>query len=159
MASFHNCRLSIVVGDLRASKPWTEARWRRAFKARLAELDLHAIYVIGPEDGPFKIGHSKNVESRVTEMMVGSWRELKAHFICWGRGQILVKSLERNVHASLRKAGRHIRGEWFDVTVDEARELIVGTAERYGMRLYSQERIDACRRAKVEAELIEALRL
>jgi hypothetical protein len=92
-------------------------------------------------------------------MMVGSWRELKAHFICWGRGQILVKSLERNVHASLRKAGRHIRGEWFDVTVDEARELIVGTAERYGMRLYSQERIDACKRAKVEAELIEALRL
>jgi hypothetical protein len=158
MASFHNCRLPIVVGDLRVSKPWTEARWRRAFKARLATLNLHAIYVIGPGNGPLKIGYAKNVQARLSSIAMAHWEhDIELHFFCWCAGTVFTRALEKRVH--LRFDDKRVRGEWFDVTADEAKEAIVSIARATKISIYTQESIDACKRAKVEAELIEALRL
>lgn len=76
------------------------------------------IYMIAPsEKPPIKIGRADNVDSRLISLQVGNPAELfiLARFpVPWASAQ----RVEREVHQRLEEKRR--RGEWFDVSADEA---------------------------------------
>ena len=79
----------------------------------------YSIYAIGPSRGkPIKIGYTKNLKLRLIDLQTGSHEELQV----WCEIEHLsldeAKKVEHAVHKSLRDY--HIRGEWFDVGVDDA---------------------------------------
>ncbi|NDG32975.1 GIY-YIG nuclease family protein [bacterium] len=70
--------------------------------------DRGFIYVIGPEDGPFKIGITKDVKTRLRELQVGCWFKIKVHFIL---ESIDPRHTEEIVHSFLSQY--RLNGEWF----------------------------------------------
>ena len=80
---------------------------------------MNDIYIIGPEAGPFKIGLSGDVTNRLRHLQSSNFAHLKVWHcepITGGR------EIERYIHHQLD--GSHIRGEWFDVTLDAAKQAI-----------------------------------
>lgn len=109
---------------------WTKRRPRKPANPRLtAALARSAdktliIYVIGESDlGPCKIGYTDRVEARRREMQIGNPRELTIYFQ-WPTKK--PRRVERIAHSLIAPRYR-IRGEWFNVTPDDA-ELIVRRA-------------------------------
>lgn len=87
------------------------------------------IYVIGPAIGPQKIGLSGDVDKRLQTLQTGSPVDLLVHH----REPIIakqVKLLEKKIHRELNH--KRVRGEWFDLTPEEAKEFVVFFAIRYG---------------------------
>lgn len=80
------------------------------------------IYVIGPEEGPQKIGISKDVEVRLGNLQTGHPSKLVIHHveeITDGR----VRLLEKQIHKELNH--KRLNGEWFDLTWEEARDYVI----------------------------------
>lgn len=98
--------------------------------------DTAFIYMIGPTGGPHKIGHSMNVERRVKQLQ----RDAKGEIVITGKwpvGARIGLAAERYAHWLLRE--KHYRGEWFNVTLDEARSAVqhaianAGSLDAYGL--------------------------
>lgn len=93
----------------------------------VARLPAQAyVYVLGAVDSPQKIGISRDPYRRAGEFKTGSHQELVVSF-----KTPLLRSeayeVERLVHHRLSE--RRVRGEWFDVTPEEAaREVEEGVA-------------------------------
>lgn len=84
-----------------------------------------AVYVIGPQSGPpLKIGFSRRLAIRLTELQVASHEALRFHLVCWLPSKEAATSLEHRCHRILTEAGRHIRGEWFNVDAASAAKVI-----------------------------------
>jgi hypothetical protein len=90
---------------------------------RVGPVDwLYSVYVVGSKDRPVKIGRAKNVNCRLVGLQTGSPDEL---FVLGSHGKMTrdeAIAIERSVHELLKD--RRLRGEWFDVTADEAMALI-----------------------------------
>lgn len=74
------------------------------------------IYVIGPENGPYKIGFSSNPLGRCRQLQTGHSQPLKIHYT----REIdvsKVKGMEKIIHKQI--AYMRVRGEWFDVPLDD----------------------------------------
>lgn len=87
------------------------------------------IYVIGPADGPQKIGLSGDVEKRLQTLQTGYPAELFVHH----KEPIAakqVRKLKKKIHLEL--SYKRVRGEWFDFTPKEAMEFVMFFAIRYG---------------------------
>lgn len=87
------------------------------------------IYVIGPTEGPQKIGLSGDVEKRLQTLQTGYPVELFIHH----KEEIeakQVRKLEKKIHTELNY--KRARGEWFNMTPKEATEFVVFFAIRYG---------------------------
>lgn len=83
--------------------------------------NLH-VYVIGPaREGPVKIGHAVDPLKRLSGLQVGNHLELKL-WSAWASDKLSKRQVEKRVHVVLRYA--RIRGEWFNVTVEEAEEVL-----------------------------------
>ncbi len=84
---------------------------------------MASVYVIGPAcDKPVKIGYAKCPEQRLGDLQVGTHEEL---FIYYSTSHLTLdeaKKIERAVHKAF--ATKHIRGEWFDVSIEEATKEI-----------------------------------
>lgn len=87
-------------------------------------LSRAAVYAMGPKDGPIKIGFSRKLVGRLTEIQVSSPLEVKFHSVCWVAGTKEAGGLEARCHNILRTSGRHIRGEWFNITCLEVKKVI-----------------------------------
>jgi len=82
-----------------------------------SETSLTSIYVIGPAEGPYKIGYSGNPSHRLSTLQVGTTDFLHLHY----REETetsKAKVIEKLIHRQL--GHKRIRGEWFNVTLDEA---------------------------------------
>ena len=80
------------------------------------------VYIIGYDDGPKKIGMSKDPASRQKVLGVDGWREMPCVYHRQGFSRETARRIERHTHMML--AEKRIEGEWFDVTADEARTAI-----------------------------------
>jgi Meiotically up-regulated gene 113 len=87
------------------------------------------IYVIGPIEGPQKIGLSGDVEKRLQTLQTGSPLDLQIHHK-EPIGSKQVRNLEKKIHTELNHKRK--RGEWFDLTPTEAKEFVIFFAIRYG---------------------------
>ena len=75
------------------------------------------LYVIGPDEGPQKIGFSKDVQKRLSNLQTGNPVELKIHYqeeVPENR----VKLLENKIHRELNH--HRINGEWFNINPNDA---------------------------------------
>lgn len=76
-----------------------------------------SIYVIGPKGGPYKIGFSANPTARLSSLQTGTTDYLILHYKEETDTEI-AKVIEKLIHRQL--AHKRIRGEWFDVSLEEA---------------------------------------
>lgn len=86
------------------------------------------IYVIGPENGPQKIGITNNLKHRLRAIQTGNPDKLFVHHfeeIDASR----VRLLERKIHLEL--VHKRLKGEWFNLTVEEAIDFVIYFKIRY----------------------------
>jgi len=70
-----------------------------------------SVYVIGPKDGPFKVGHTISVLRRLTTMQTGSPVRLFVHFQRQAPSGTPAKDIEWRTQQHLKAF--HLWGEWF----------------------------------------------
>lgn len=80
------------------------------------------LYVIGTDGRKQKIGFSKNVEKRLVELQTGNPEKLQIHHT-EAVPKDRIRLLERKIHKEL--GYRRISGEWFDLTADEAKHMLI----------------------------------
>ncbi len=88
---------------------------------------IRFIYIIGVTENPVKIGIARNLRSRLTTLQIGCPDPLVLHY-SKSIPHNAAEDLETAVHRRLKP--KHRRGEWFDVSVEEAREAIEALAPR-----------------------------
>ena len=85
------------------------------------------VYVVGPEIGPKKIGIAKNVRSRLSQYKTHNTQNVKLLFSI-NCPKDKAKRIEKSVHQALKE--RRVHGEWFNVSVEEAKAAIRDAAAR-----------------------------
>ncbi|HCH2612534.1 TPA: GIY-YIG nuclease family protein [Vibrio parahaemolyticus] len=81
----------------------------------------HYLYVIGPKDGPLKIGIGKNVYRRRGQLNTGSYQYLHIHHIETLNSVSEAEELESTLHYFYES--KHIRGEWFELYPSDLPEI------------------------------------
>jgi DNA-binding XRE family transcriptional regulator len=76
-----------------------------------------SIYVIGPKEGPFKIGIADDVGKRRGQLNVGNPLPLHIHNTFQADDEEQASLIEHELHFTFR--AKHIRGEWFNLTKEE----------------------------------------
>lgn len=86
------------------------------------------VYVVEPEGHAVcKVGSADFMALRIADLQCGAWATLR----CVAAACVVEISpikLEFAVHRYLKAAERHVRGEWFAVSAQEAAEAIVAVA-------------------------------
>jgi len=109
----------------------------------LRDRQYACVYAIGPKEigTPVKIGMAADIGKRFSDLQSGTYHELVIHHIVWTPGYPIAKNLERACHEILTKAGKRLRGEWFDVTPEWAKRTINTMAQRPNMIVMSHEQV------------------
>lgn len=81
-----------------------------------------AIYVIGPNVGPQKIGIARDPSARLAAMQTGCPFTLRIQSVTYVASEDSARRVERVAHRLLKKHRQ--RGEWFNVTPGEAERAI-----------------------------------
>ena len=76
------------------------------------------IYVLGGEEGPYKIGISSRPNHRLAELQTCHHQELRLHFVAQVVDRIVAKKIEVKAHSRLHSL--HLKGEWFSCSLDDA---------------------------------------
>jgi len=94
---------------------------RFAVNEAASDDPIHFVYVIGIEGGPTKVGRSCSIPRRLYEI---EREECAAVFLAgaWPWGPTLALAVERYSHWMLRQ--HQYRGEWFNVSCDEAIAIV-----------------------------------
>lgn len=94
------------------------------------------IYIAGTEEGPVKVGFSRNPRQRIATLNCASPNDIRL-LHCY---QVDCNPLhiERAVHSTLHS--HRLAGEWFDVDSASAREALLRTANEYGIALIDPPR-------------------
>lgn len=90
--------------------------------------EIKYLYVIGPKEGPQKIGITGDVKQRLKTLQTGFPEPLFLHHY----EEIEAKSirkLEKKIHTELNY--KRAKGEWFNITTKEAVEYIIYFRIRY----------------------------
>lgn len=87
----------------------------------MGPFDTCSVYVIGPDAGAQKIGIARSPVHRLATMQVGSAEDLRLHYVRV-MDRVSAYDVEKSAHRLLRD--KHRRGEWFDVTPQEARAAV-----------------------------------
>lgn len=83
------------------------------------------VYVIGTPSGPFKIGMAVILNHRLNDIQVGSHAKLKVLYSIKVRSHEAI-IIERKAHRQLW--GSRLSGEWFDTSLDLAKQAIATAA-------------------------------
>jgi predicted GIY-YIG superfamily endonuclease len=78
---------------------------------------MSCIYVIGPENGPYKIGITKDINRRIKSIQTGNPFKLFVHHE-EPIPEEQLKFIETQIHKNL--SHKRSKGEWFNITLDEA---------------------------------------
>lgn len=126
-------------------------------KAGRRAAGLHSVYVITTITGnPVKIGIAENPPKRFAGLQSGNWIELVRVEHWWMAGKPLSERVEKLAMKKLTDAGKHIRGEWFNCTPEEARAAVIGSISDLGFEAFSEAEITAIE-AKMESRKIDVL--
>jgi hypothetical protein len=99
-----------------------EQRYTAADALYPALGECMAIYVV--EAGPAtKIGISTSPRERSAHLQTGQYNETRLRRFIWLRAQDC-RTLERAVHADLKKRGMHAHGEWFYISPENAIDFV-----------------------------------
>lgn len=79
------------------------------------------VYVIGPVDGPQKIGFADDPKDRLSLFQTGNHARLSVNYSL-PLARVDVRRVEQCAHFLLQE--RRVRGEWFDVSPEEASDAI-----------------------------------
>ena len=74
------------------------------------------IYIIGPENGPYKIGHSVNPDKRCSQLQTGRLEKIRVLYTKEIDKEI-VEVIEKLIHKQL--SVHKVRGEWFNLSLDD----------------------------------------
>jgi hypothetical protein len=89
------------------------------FRRHLKKVGACAVYVVGESDkGPMKVGIAGDVKYRVMWLQNANLGDLKAYYVIWTPGRPVASRIESYTHGLLARAGRWVRGEWFDVDAE-----------------------------------------
>jgi hypothetical protein len=102
-----------------------------------SQLGFAGVYAIGPEGGPIKVGWTQNPSTRFNSLQNDHWRELKVHEITWTLGRHFAVRLEGEIQSILKKAGRHLRGGWFDVPLNLMMGAFQVATDRSGVETFT----------------------
>ena len=103
-------------------------------------VDFCAVYAIGPEKGrPIKIGYGHDLEYRLSGIQTGNWIKLMVHFNVWVVDLMLARRIELACHSLLDKVKKRISGEWFDVTADWAKKVILFAGHQEKIPFYTNK--------------------
>jgi hypothetical protein len=100
----------------------------------LTRVGAHAVYVIRPvgPKKPVKIGRTTDPASTLVEASRRSPVPVEMAYLLWTCGFPLAERIDRMVRLELDAAGRRNENGWFNVTAQEAADLI----EREARELY-----------------------
>ncbi len=135
-------------------------RWtrRHTFGSSLGN-HIPVAYVIAPGwDGPCKIGITNNLQRRLTALQTSSWEPLSIFGFRVGVWRDSTKAKVGSTHAAVYQATRaleaaahkaltdcelRLSGEWFDVTADEAKQVLEKCGQIEGIVTLNVERLAA----------------
>lgn len=110
---------------------------------------IRTVYVIGIAESPVKVGVADDMNKRIVGLQVGCPDELKVHHLFHTRDWA-APLIERAVHKEL--APHHRRGEWFNVTADEALAVIERIAPSVLAGEYERRRVSTDLFEQISAE-------
>ncbi len=96
---------------------------------------MQSIYVIKSEPGPLKIGIATNYLSRLSQLRVSSHLPLSLVYIAIVEGD--AKVVEKGTHKLLESFRQ--KGEWFNISTEEAIKAIEISANESGVLVKSQD--------------------
>jgi hypothetical protein len=105
-----------------------------------------AIYAIGPTSSvrtvvPMKIGVAMDITRRLYELQTSHWLTLKLYDHRWAKNTTVACAIESKTHKLLKD--KHIQGEWFNISANDACIAIEAAAEELGHRVATwQEHLD-----------------
>lgn len=118
-------------------------------------LGHSAIYVIGADTGPVKIGYASDIFQRLADIQISHWQTLKVHYAAWTSGRLTAGDVEKEAHAILDKAKLRVRGEWFDVSHQLACDTIHVAARNAGRKLWTyKDMMERIGRSEAQQEKI-----
>jgi predicted GIY-YIG superfamily endonuclease len=82
----------------------------------------YTIYLIGSDNSAIKIGYASNIKKRLASLQTGSPHELIVLWEFTGLTETEARKIERAAHEALK--AKRLKGEWFDVTLDEAIDAV-----------------------------------
>lgn len=114
------------------------------------------VYLIAASvEGPTKIGVTRNLQTRLATLQIGSWSPLTIHSwraaIPTGPGakyqsmsaamKAGARLLESEAHSTIREFGLGLCGEWFDIGITDAKAVLDKVGEKRGVRAVTLEQI------------------
>lgn len=72
------------------------------------------IYVIGENDGPYKVGRAKEPQKRLADLQTANPRKLRMHLLSLAEDAVVAEALLHKVLEPYR-----VSGEWFECEVSE----------------------------------------
>ena len=105
------------------------------------------VYIVGAgQPQPVKVGSARDVEKRLKALQIGNPEELVLHHVVQAPTRLLL-AVEAAAHREM--AAKRRRGEWFDVSVDDAFRVV----QRHATLVIER----AMRRAKADGDLLDEL--
>lgn len=112
---------------------------------------LSAVYVVSNAANDWvKIGFADNLKHRFAGLDCGSPVDLRLRHFVFFAGKLVAKSVEKQVHAILD--GKRRKGEWFDVTVNEAAQAIAEVTTRRRLSWWTEVERRALGSAALEVD-------
>jgi len=100
-----------------------------AYRREALEPTYDGLYLAAMDaDGPVKVGVANNPIARLGDLQVGNPFKIHLADVFYVKNRE-ARLLELNVHSKMRELGLHIRGEWFDCSVEDASAVIFKMAE------------------------------
>lgn len=100
------------------------------------------VYIIGPAEGPYKVGIARDPKKRLEMLQIGSHQTLLIHAIrrCGSREEAV--AVEAAAHTALKS--ERLRGEWFACSLESAQSAVGAddAADNDDGRPYDQDRWD-----------------
>jgi hypothetical protein len=118
-----------------------------------AELDLVSIYVIGPDEGPVRIGVSRDPDERFRVARVNCVLESKLQFRDSLQGSEKAHEIVDAIIKGCEARGLHIKADWVQLSAKTAIETIRRTAKMFGVKLLSPDQSTMLVKTQVEAAL------
>lgn len=135
--------------------PWLHSKPERAI---FSELGFACVYAVGPSGGrPLRIGWSKQLKDRMSDLQLGCWKQLQIHDITWTSGDMLAIRLFNEVAGLFDKANRRLTGDWFDVTPEFAQQAIRIATGKTNIPTFSHvemlDKVRSVRKKRIEAAI------
>ena len=119
---------------------YLKERLRPGLRELLKRQGFCACYVIGVDaEGPTKVGYASDMVTRLSQFQSAHWREVSIFSVYWFAGVPLAQRVEGSTLASLKAAGWHLRGEWFNVPAATAAKAIEASAAAMKLEWFTED--------------------